>query len=643
VRGRGADAVDRLHEQLQVSIRALVSSEDWRHALEVAARFHDYSFANTQLIWAQAKAHGFTPTRVAGYRAWQKLGRQVNRGEKGLQILAPIVRTVETQDGEEERRVVGFRVVHVFDQSQTDGEPIPEVRPAVLEGELPVQWEKVAELIRSADFGLEVAEGDHLGQANGITDWLDRTVIVKESLSGAQRFKTAVHELAHIRLHEPTSGERPDCRGIIEVEAESVAYMVCAALGVDSAGYSLPYVATWSDGNLEKVSETADRVIRCARGVIGDIGVDQQMERDRSMSAATARGQRNERPPLARTLTDGRVRAAELKEALAVAVSYYQDQLDGSREAQSFLTARGTTMQSAERWQLGYAAPRWDGLVNALRNQNISDEVLVEAGLAGRARTGRVYDRMRGRIIFPIHDADGSPRGLAGRLIAGQGPKYLNSPQTVLYQKSELLYGLHHAADTISEQGRAVVVEGYTDAIAAHQAGLANTVATGGTALTAHQLEALKTRAAGVTLAFDGDKAGLQAAERVADLPARVLHGLNISMVTLPSGTDPAGLVANGMADSLQTALTNPTRLLHHLIDQTLRRYDLAEVEARARTLHRVAPLVDRFCGSGDRKEVIAYLAGRLDRDEDYITQALAEAPMARYRRPNRDVTRSLT
>jgi DNA primase len=643
VRGRGADAVERLHEQLQVSLRALVSSEDWRQALEVAARFHDYSFANTQLIWAQAKARGFTPTRVAGYLAWQRLGRQVNRGEKGLPILAPVTRSVETEDGEDERRVVGFRVVHVFDQSQTDGEPIPEVRPAVLEGELPVQWEKVAKLIRSADFGLELAEVARLGEANGITDWLDRTVIVKESLSGAQRFKTAVHELAHIRLHEPSSGERPDCRGIIEVEAESVAYMVCAALGVDSAGYSLPYVATWSDGNLEKVSETADRVIRCARRMINDIGIDLRLEHDRSMAAATARGQRNERHPLARTLTDGRVRAAELEEALADAVSYYQDQLDRSSEAQSFLDARAISRESAERWQLGYAVPRWDGLVTALRSQSVSDEVLVEAGLAGRATTGRVYDRMRGRIIFPIHDADGSPRGFAGRLITGHGPKYLNSPQTVLYRKSELPYGLHHAAGPIAERGRAVVVEGYTDAIAAHQAGLDNTVATGGTALTAHQVQALKTRAAAVTLAFDGDRAGLEAAERVADLSPPLLHGLNISMVTLPSGTDPAGLIANGMTDILQAALTNPIPLLHHLIDQTVRRYDLAEVEARARALHRVAPLVDQFCGSGDRQEVVAYLAARLDRDEDYITQALAEAPLARYRRPTRDVTRSLS
>jgi len=98
VRGRSSDAVERLHEQLQKSLRALVSSDDWRQALEVAARFHDYSFANTRLIWVQATARGFTPTRVAGYRAWQKLGRQVNRGEKGLQVLAPVTRKVEAND-----------------------------------------------------------------------------------------------------------------------------------------------------------------------------------------------------------------------------------------------------------------------------------------------------------------------------------------------------------------------------------------------------------------------------------------------------------------------------------------------------------------------------------------------------------------
>jgi len=167
-----SDAVERLHEQLQDSLQELVTSEDWQRALAVAARFHDYSFANTRLIWAQSLARGFTPSRVAGYRAWQELGRHVRRGERGLQILAPVIRKITPENGdEEERRVVGFRVVHVFDIAQTDGEPLPEVTAVLVEGDLPSHWERVGELITGAGFGLQVADLDRLGNANGITDW----------------------------------------------------------------------------------------------------------------------------------------------------------------------------------------------------------------------------------------------------------------------------------------------------------------------------------------------------------------------------------------------------------------------------------------------------------------------------------------
>ncbi len=114
------DAVEQLHQQLQDSLHELVTSQDWKWALAVAARFHDYSFANTRLIWAQSIARGITPSRIAGYRAWQELGRHVRKGERGLQILAPVIRKVTVDNGEEEeRRVVGFRVVHVFDIAQT--------------------------------------------------------------------------------------------------------------------------------------------------------------------------------------------------------------------------------------------------------------------------------------------------------------------------------------------------------------------------------------------------------------------------------------------------------------------------------------------------------------------------------------------
>jgi len=310
--------VERLHGQLRESLHALVTSEDWQQALAVAARFHDYSFANTQLVWSQAVSRGFHPSRVAGYRTWQKLGRQVRGGEQGLAILAPVIRKIEVTDSEEERRVVGFRVVHVFDLSQTDGDPLPEVRTTLVEGDLPAQWGKVTELIAEAGFSLQVADVERLGEANGITDWRKREVVVKAGLPGAQRFKTAVHELAHISLHEPNSQGRPNCRGIVEVEAESVAYMICAALGVDTTGYSLPYVASWSGGDLDKVTATADRVIRCAHQVITHLDADRHPEHDTSRSITTSRQASGKvsLPTGASTPRPGRVSGEEAEEAL---------------------------------------------------------------------------------------------------------------------------------------------------------------------------------------------------------------------------------------------------------------------------------------------------------------------------------------
>ena len=182
-----------------------------------------------------------------------------------------------------------------------------------------------------------------------------------------------------------------------------------------------------------------------------------------------------------------------------------------------------------------------------------------------------------------------------------------------------------------------MIVEGYTDAIAAHQAGITHTVATGGTALTDRHLEALRSVASTVTLAFDGDPAGLQAAERVADLPKPTLGSFDLHLAHLPDGTDPAGLVADGRADVLQAALINRTPLLHHLIDRILARYDLNEVEATARALHAVSPLVERLSDPPHGPEVIRYLASHLDRGEQLIRQALDEYSLLPGRHPERE------
>lgn len=640
-----SDTVERLHEQLQTSLRELVTSEDWQRALAVAARFHDYSFANTQLIWAQSHARGFTPSRVAGYRMWQQLGRQVCRGERSLQILAPVTRKVTPESGEEEeeRRVVGFRVVHVFDITQTDGEPLPEVAAAVVEGDLPAHWERVGELITAAGFGLQVADLDRLGDANGITDWQQRDVVIRASLPGAQRFKTAVHELAHIRLHEPTTQGRPGCRGIVEVEAESVAYMVCAALGIDSTGYSLPYVASWSGGDVDKVAATANRVIGCARDVLTQLEHERRLEQDPPPVESTPRLQVHNREVGEPTPNQQPTRRSELEEVLTAATSIYQRHLRDPKGASAFefLHQRGIGEEAATRWKLGYAPGSWETLTSALRKQGFTDEVLVESGVVGRARTGRLYDRMRGRLIFPIHDTHGAPRGFAGRLVTGDGPKYLNTPETDLYQKRSLLYGMHLAHQPIIEAGKAVVVEGYTDAIATHQAGFTNVVATGGTALTSQHLEMMGRIITDVTLAFDGDQAGLLAAQRTAELDQ--LGGvIRFRVARLPEGQDPADLLADASSHLLQEAIAGAIPLEHHLIDQIVQKHNLEEPEAMARAIHAAGSVVSSITEPVDRAQAVTYLANRVGRNEALIQECLEDRTQRPGRQQGREPGRSL-
>lgn len=622
------DVVERLHDQLQDSLRELVTSEDWQRALAVAARFHDYSFANTRLIWAQSLARGFNPSRVAGYRAWQQLGRQVKRGERGLQILAPVIRTVTDDDtGEEERRVVGYRVVHVFDIAQTQGEPLPEVSAALVEGDLPVHWEQIARLISDTGFRLQVTDVDGLGEANGITDWARRDVVVRASLPGAQRFKTAVHELAHIRLHEPTSGDRPACRGVVEVEAESVAYMVCAALGIDSAGYSLPYVASWSGGDLTKVAATANRVIGCARTVITQLEQARELEPTRSASRPVGiepEHSRREEPD-----------RADLVAVVQAATDFYQRQLttESGRRAVEVLKARGISGDATAAFGIGYAPDSWRAVTEHLLGQGLSEELLIEAGVVGRARTGRLYDRMRNRLVFPVFDRDGQPRGFAGRLLGGGGPKYLNTPETELYRKRSLLYGLHLAQTPIGEAGRAIVVEGYLDAIACHQAGFTNTVATAGTALTTEHLGSLSDLTSSVTLAFDGDEGGRLAVSRVAELDVdhprlRVAH--------LPPGQDPADLLRQG-SDGFEQALADAVPLEHHLITEIVRQHNLDEPEGVARAVHRAGHIVASIQDRGDRDRAVELIAALVHRPESAIRLDLSQPLRATNRRRVRD------
>lgn len=266
----GGSRADDLHDDLIQQVATLRTSQQWLDAMTTAAKFHSYSFGNWMLMWAQGEKRGMSVTRPAGYRAWQGFDRQVRKGEKGLKILAPMGR----KDDDGDFQLFGFRVATVFDVSQTDGEPLPDTgTPTLLEGEGDEEVRQSAEaMIRDNGFTYEYAT---LAGPNGLTNYGDHTVRIHDELAGAQVTKTTVHELAHVLLH----GKHDACRGKVEVEAESVAYVVCGAMGMDTSAYSVTYVAGWAEETDDPASAmlaTAEVVVRTARKVLAYIDSYQQ-------------------------------------------------------------------------------------------------------------------------------------------------------------------------------------------------------------------------------------------------------------------------------------------------------------------------------------------------------------------------------
>jgi len=262
------ERLEAMHEVLVAKTAALTTSEGWIEYLNFASKFRQYSLNNTLLILCQRP----DATHVASYKKWVELGRQVRKGEKSLQIFAPMTRKREDKEtGEEKRYISGFRLVPVFDVSQTEGDPIPEpVLPALLDGEAPEGlWDALLTIVDAS--GYHVERGDCHG-ANGFTRPSERLIMVRDDVSDAQATKTLIHEIGHMLLHcGEEGGHTADAmmhRSIAEVEAESVAYIVANVHGLPTEDYSLPYVAGWSDGKPEAVAATADRVLRCAKQIL---------------------------------------------------------------------------------------------------------------------------------------------------------------------------------------------------------------------------------------------------------------------------------------------------------------------------------------------------------------------------------------
>ena len=301
--------IDALHQKLTDAVDALVTGDDWRQALEFAARFRSRSFNNTLLIFGQHSAAfqegrvpGPVPTYVAGFKQWLSLNRHVMKGQGGYAILAPVTarfastppgnpdswrrlgRGEKPQWGETVRsRMIGLKPVHVWDVSQTDGEPVPEPpRPQLLEGEAPEGlWDGLADQIVARGFELRlVSNARAIGGANGLTDYLTHEVSVRMDMDDAAQVKTLAHELGHVMLHGPDNVDAAMHRGIAEVEAESIALMVGAAHGLDTTTYTVPYVSTWASdvpgkSPVEVVQATADRVRAASLTILDNLPTTQ--------------------------------------------------------------------------------------------------------------------------------------------------------------------------------------------------------------------------------------------------------------------------------------------------------------------------------------------------------------------------------
>ncbi len=322
-----------------------------------------------------------------------------------------------------------------------------------------------------------------------------------------------------------------------------------------------------------------------------------------------------------------RTRRARLGEVLERTAQFYAHYLWESQEAgkaREYLTSRGLGEEVLRAFGVGFAPSAWDQVLTRGQRAGFSVAELAAAGLVQKGRQGGHYDRFRARIMFPVRDGRGRAQGFGARALRRDSkPKYLNSPEGELYRKSRTLYGIDRARGAIAKAGRAVVVEGYMDVLAAHQAEIGETIAVMGTAITPEQLQQLSGHAEEAVLALDADRAG-----RAAMLRAQRVAGsrkLRLRVAAMPAGEDPADMLEAGKAGRVRELISEAVELPEFHVRLALDEADLSSPAGRDRALDEVVPVLVAMRESITRDELARLVANRLDADPGLVMRRTAE------------------
>ena len=327
------------------------------------------------------------------------------------------------------------------------------------------------------------------------------------------------------------------------------------------------------------------------------------------------------------------INRSRLVAANNAAAIFYQEQiqLPAAQHGRDFLTKRGFDRDAAKSFNVGYAPDEWDGLYKHLKGQGFSDEELTLAGLIKEGSKGQI-DRYRNRLIWPVKDISGDVVGFGARKLASdevdQGPKYLNSPETPIYKKNQILYGLDMAKKEIAKSRQVVIVEGYTDVMAAHLAGVTTAVATCGTAFGDEHIRIIRRLLMDadafrgeVIFTFDGDAAGQKAALRAFEDDQKFVAQTFVAVE--PNGMDPCELRQAHGDDAVRNLIARRVPLFEFAIKSVIASYDVKAAEGRVNALNQVAPLIGKIRDASLRPEYVRLLAGWLGMEVDVVSAAI--------------------